>query len=80
MLNIYIKSWCPWCVVALETLDSLACSYVVHDLEKEPGATDRVRELSNQTKVPTLEAAGHVLADFGPEELAPFLRKHGLLK
>ena len=80
MIHIYIKPTCPWCVVALETLDALGCTYTVHDVYTEAGAAQRVRELSNQTKVPTMEVAGHVLADFGPEEIAPFLRKHSLLE
>ena len=79
MIHIYIKPTCPWCVVALETLDALGCAYAIHDVYTEPGAAERVRQLSNQTKVPTMEVDGHVLADFGPEEIAPFLRNHGLL-
>lgn len=79
MLHIYIKPWCPWCVVALETLDALGCDYTPHDVETEPGAAEKVRQLSNQTRVPTMQAGEHVLADFGPEEIAPFLSKHGIL-
>ncbi len=79
MLHIYIKPTCPWCVDALETLDALGCTYTIHDVYTEPGAAEKVRQLSRQTKVPTMEADGHVLADFGPEEIAPFLSKHGLL-
>jgi hypothetical protein len=33
---------------------------------------------SRQSRVPTLRAGEHVLADFGPEELAPFFKKHGI--
>ena len=79
MLHIYIKTWCPWCVAALETLDALRCTYTSHDVEANSAAADRVRLVSRQTRVPTMEADGHVLSDFGPEEIAPFLKKHGLL-
>jgi glutaredoxin len=79
MLHIYIKPTCPWCVVALETLDALKCAYTTHDVYTEPGAAETVFRLSKQTKVPTMEAGGHILADFGPEEIKPFLSKHGLL-
>ena len=79
MLHIYIKPWCPWCVEALETLDALRCEYTVHDVETEPGAAQQVRDISDQTRVPTMLAGDHVLADFGPEEIAPFLKKHGYL-
>ena len=79
MLHIYIKPWCPWCVEALETLDALGCEYTSHDVETEPGAAQQVRLISDQTRVPTMLAGDYVLADFGPEEIAPFLQKHGLL-
>jgi glutaredoxin len=79
MLHIYIKPWCPWCVEALETLDALRCDYTVHDVETEPGAAQQVRDISDQSRVPTMLAGDHVLADFGPEEIAPFLKKHGFL-
>jgi hypothetical protein len=35
--------------------------------------------LSQQTKAPTMDWHGEVLADFGVEELMPFLRQRGLL-
>ena len=79
MLDLYVKHWCPWCVAAIETLDSLGCAYTVHDLEKDPNGAATVRAISGQSKVPTMKAGEAVLADFGPEEVEPFLRKHGLL-
>jgi hypothetical protein len=33
-------------------------------------------ELSGQSKAPTLDWHGEVLADFGVDELVPFLKKH----
>jgi glutaredoxin 3 len=79
MLELYVKTWCPWCVVAIETLDALGCSYNVHDVEKEPGGPATLLSLSGQSRVPTMSANGAVLADFGPEEIEPFLRGLGLL-
>ncbi len=76
-LHIYIKPTCPWCVEALETLDAMGCAYITHDVFTEPGAAQTVKSISNQTRVPTMQAGDHVLADFGPEEIAPFLLKHG---
>ena len=79
MLELYVKIWCPWCVSAIETLDALGCAYTVHDIEKEPDGPATVRALAGQSRVPTMSANGAVLADFGPEEIEPFLRKLGLL-
>jgi glutaredoxin 3 len=79
MLELYVKTWCPWCVAAIETLDALGCTYTVHDVEKDPNGPATVRALSGQSRVPTMSAGNAVLADFGPEEVEPFLRQHGLL-
>ena len=79
MLDLYVKTWCPWCIAAIETLDALGCAYTVHDVEKEPDCAATVRTISGQSKVPTMSASGGVLADFGPEEIEPFLRKLGTL-
>jgi glutaredoxin 3 len=79
MLHLYIKTWCPWCVAAIEALDALGCSYTLHDVEKDSNGAATVRAISGQSKVPTMRAGGAVLADFGPEEVEPFLRKLGLV-
>jgi glutaredoxin 3 len=78
-LVLYVKTWCPWCTLAIEALDSLKLPYTVCDIEKDHSGAARMRALSGQTRVPTLEAGAFCLADFGPEELVPFLRKNGIL-
>jgi hypothetical protein len=35
-------------------------------------------DLSGQSKAPTMDWAGEVLADFGVDELVPFLRARGV--
>jgi hypothetical protein len=35
-------------------------------------------DLSGQSKAPTMDWDGEVLADFGVDELVPFLRAHGV--
>ena len=37
-----------------------------------------MRKLSGQTKAPVLDWNGDILADFGSEELEPFLKARGL--
>jgi glutaredoxin 3 len=78
-LVLYIKSWCPWCSMASEALDGFRVPYAVRDIEKDSEAAARMRALSGQNRVPTLEAGDAILADFGPEEVEPFLRARGLL-
>lgn len=41
-------------------------------------AMQEMIDLSGQTKAPTMDWNGEVLADFGVDELIPFLKKQGL--
>jgi glutaredoxin len=77
-LELYIKTWCPWCHSAVDELNRLGHSYTVHDIEADIAAAKDMLSFSRQSRVPTLRAGEHVLADFGPEELAPFFKKHGI--
>jgi glutaredoxin len=78
-LDLYIKTWCPWCHRAVDELNRLGYSYTVLDIEADPQAAKQMVALSGQSRVPTLTAGQHVLPDFGPEELAPFFNKHGIV-
>lgn len=73
--KLYIKPGCPWCHQAMDYLDQHGISYqrinVLSDREK----MREMVELSGQKKTPTLDWDGHVLADFGVDELIPFLAK-----
>jgi glutaredoxin 3 len=77
--TIYVKSGCPWCEEALEFLDAhkLAYDKIVVSGDKE--AFDEMVKLSGQTKAPTMDWDGEVLADFGAAELEVFLKKHKVI-
>jgi glutaredoxin len=78
-LQLYVKTWCPWCVTAQEWLDSHGYTYELVDVEKSREIYQEMIELSGQRYTPTLVVDGEmVLPDFGPEELATFLRKHSI--
>jgi monothiol glutaredoxin len=77
-MDLYVKLWCPWCVAAWEHLDAHGYQYNKIDVLADQVAFDRMVKLSGQTKTPTLEWNGHVLADFGPNELVAFLKNHGI--
>jgi hypothetical protein len=50
------------------------------DVFSEPGAFDRMREISGQSLAPTLEMAdGTVLADFDVGQLERFLKERAVL-
>lgn len=75
-LKLYVKSRCPWCVSAKQYLDSHLYRYEEIDVHRDNAAYDEMIRLSGQSYAPTLVADGRVLANFGPEELEDFLKKH----
>jgi glutaredoxin len=75
---LYVKTGCPWCEEVLDYMDEkgLACTKVVVSGNRE--AMAEMVALSGQSKAPTMDWDGEVLADFGVDELVPFLRKRGV--
>ena len=78
-LKLYVKIWCPWCVMAQEWLDARGYRYELLDVEKNRADYDEMIRLSSQRRTPTLvTTSGAVLPDFGPEELESFLKKQSI--
>ncbi|MEZ5387220.1 MAG: glutaredoxin family protein [Prosthecobacter sp.] len=75
---VYVKTGCPWCEEVLEYLDArgIDCETIVVSGDRE--AMQAMIDLSGQSKAPTMDWDGEVLADFGVDELVPFLRQKGL--
>ena len=61
-------------------LKRLGVSYERIDVSRDRAAFEQMIRLSGQTLAPTLAFGGRVLADFGPEELQPFLMEAGLMR
>jgi glutaredoxin 3 len=77
-LKLYVKVWCPWCIMAREYLDARGYEYELIDVEKDRADYDEMIQLSGQRYTPTLVVGEHVLPDFGPDELEVFLKKHSI--
>ncbi len=75
---LYTKRGCPWCHEAVEFLDSHGVSYKLREVTADPAAMKEMEKKSGQTKAPTLDWRGQILADFGVDELVPFLRKQNV--
>ena len=75
---LYIKPGCPWCdeVVYFLHQKNIEVRTVIVSGDRE--AMQEMIDLSGQTKAPTMDWHGEVLADFGVDELVPFLKKHGI--
>lgn len=72
---LYIKTGCPWCDEVIDYLDRQRIDYETIVVSGNREAMADMVALSGQSKAPTLDWHGKVLADFGVEELVPFLRK-----
>ncbi len=70
---LYVKNGCPWCEEVEQYLSehNIQVTKVVVSGNRE--AMEEMVALSGQSKAPTLDWEGEVLADFGVDELIPFL-------
>ena len=75
---LYIKPGCPWCDEAVDYFDRKKIDVRTVVVSGDRDAMREMVELSGQSKAPTLDWHGEVLADFGVDELVPFLKKHGI--
>jgi glutaredoxin 3 len=71
--KLYVKNGCPWCDEVEEYLDAQAIDVQRIVVSGNADAMREMLDLSGQSKAPTLDWHGEVLADFGVEELIPFL-------
>ena len=77
-LKLFIKRGCPWCDMAEEWLQARGYRYELIDVRADAAAMDEMVRLSSQRRAPTMQAGDLVLADFGPDELADFVRRHSI--
>jgi glutaredoxin len=71
---LYVKEGCGWCSEAIEFLDGHGVGYRLKDVTDDATAFSEMQKKSGQTKAPTLDWHGKILADFGVDELVPFLQ------
>lgn len=78
-MKVFIKPGCPWCVEATRWLEDNDYRFEGVNVLTDASAFAEMRELSGQTKAPTMVMPnGLVLADFGVEELIPFLKENDI--
>lgn len=77
-LKVYIKPGCPWCVDVVAWLKKEGYRFELLDVTAHPDHFREMVALSGQGKAPTMTCGDLLLADFGVEEMIPFLEKHGI--
>lgn len=75
---LYVKTGCGWCREAAGFLSEQGIGYREVNVSEDSEAFAAMQRVSGQTKAPVLDWRGKVLADFGVEELKPFLRDRGV--
>ncbi len=71
---LYVKTGCPWCIEVVDFLGKNGITYREKNVTEAQGAFDEMVSKSNQKKAPVLDWHGKILADFGVDELVPFLQ------
>ena len=75
-LKLYSREWCSWCIDAKEYLSTRGYAFTEIDVGADRDAYEEMKELSNQTYVPTFVAGDKVLANFDTDQLEEFLLAH----
>ncbi len=71
---LYVKTGCPWCTEVIGFLSEQGIGYREINVSENSTALSDMQRISQQTKAPVLDWHGKILADFGVEELKPFLQ------
>jgi len=75
----YIKTGCPWCIGLTTFLDEKGIEYEVRNVTENPEFMAEMVEKSGQSKAPTLDIDGEIIADSDKEEIEIYLEKKGVL-
>lgn len=76
-IRLFIKPGCPWCDEAIDWLDARKISYQTLNVTGDREARAEMLELTGQTKAPSIDVDGEILADFGADELEAWWKKQG---
>jgi glutaredoxin len=75
-LRLYSREWCSWCIDAKDYLTERGYKFTEIDVGDDRAAFEEMKELSDQTYVPTFVAGEQVLANFDTDQLEKFLSEN----
>lgn len=76
-VRLFVKPGCGWCDEAREGLRLRGVTFTELDVTANGAAWEEMKHLSGQTRAPTLDVDGQILADFGAQELDVWWIKMG---
>ena len=75
---VYVKNGCGWCEEVIEYFEARGMPFRKVVVSGNPEAYREMVTLSGQSRAPTMNWDGDVLADFGVDELVDFLKARGM--
>ncbi len=78
-LIIYTKQNCPWCVDAIDFLNTTGLEYEEREVRNNPQFMQEMIDKSGQTKAPTINLNGEILADTDATAIEIFLKEKDVL-
>lgn len=75
---LYVKPGCQWCDEVTGFLDEHGIGHREVNVLENPASFEEMRRKSGQSLTPTLDWNGKILADFGVDELVPFLHEQNI--
>jgi len=70
---VYVKTGCPWCIGVTDLLKQEGVTYEERNVSINKAWMEEMVQKSGQTKAPTLDIDGHILADSDKEQVAAYL-------
>ncbi|HEY4507845.1 MAG TPA: glutaredoxin domain-containing protein [Candidatus Paceibacterota bacterium] len=78
-ITLFTKEGCPWCDGAREYLKKTGLPFEEKEVLASPENMKEMIEKSSQTKAPTIEVDGQILADTDAEAIEKFLKEKELI-
>ena len=76
-VRLFTKTYCGWCDEAKDWFKERGIPFEELNVSSNSAARQEMFELTGQTRAPSMEVDGHVLADFGTDELEEFWKEQG---
>lgn len=75
---LYTKTGCPWCAGVLELLREKGVEFEEREVRGSKEFFDELAQKSGQSKTPTLDIDGFILADSDKDQVAAYLKEKGV--
>ena len=77
---VYVKTGCPWCIGVTDFLREKGVAFKERNVTDSSEFFKEMMDKSGQSKAPTLDIEGEILADSDKDQVEAFLKAKGVLK